>query len=81
MSVKNNLTNEKLGYRFDNSFALVNYAISFARNRLKKGQVGDSNVACDILDEIADNRDLLELVEEDDGDDLEALEEAEKAYK
>lgn len=68
MSVKNSLTNEQLGARFDNSFALVNYAIAFAKNRLRKGHQQETNLACEVLDDIADNRDLLEFVTENDDD-------------
>lgn len=73
MSVKGSLTNEQLTGRFDNAFALVNYAISFAKNLLKKGEAMDKNVACEVLDEIVDNRDLLEFVDEDSEDDEEIV--------
>lgn len=57
MSLKNTLTNESLNKRFDNPFALVNYAISLARTKILRGEGVESNPANDVLELIAENRD------------------------
>jgi hypothetical protein len=71
MSLKNSLTNEKLSQRFDNPFALVNYAIHLAKQRVHRGEGLDSNPANDVLELIAkghdtDSSDEEDLEEEDD---------------
>jgi hypothetical protein len=63
MSLKNSLTNEQLNQRFDNPFALVNYAIQLAKIRIKRGDGLDANPANDILEMIADGHDFYELDE------------------
>lgn len=57
VSLKNTLTNESLNKRFDNPFALVNYAISLARGKILRGEGVESNPANDVLELIAENRD------------------------
>lgn len=72
MSLKDTLTNEKLGQRFDNPFALVNYAISLAKVRVMRGEGMDSNPANDVLEAISLDEDKLD----DIADEEENVEEA-----
>jgi hypothetical protein len=65
MSLKNTLTNEKLNKRFINPFSLVNYAISLAKVRLERGEGLESNLANDVLELIASNRDKLPDIKEE----------------
>ena len=60
MSLKDKLTNEELNKRFDNPFALVNYAISLATIKVQRGEGIDSNPANDVLELIAEGKDLIE---------------------
>lgn len=77
MSFKHSLTSEQLNQRFENPFALVNYAIELAKVRVQRGEGLDSNPANDVLDLIARglddaNQDSQEDEEDfDDEDDLE----------
>lgn len=66
MSLKDSLTNEKLNKRFENPFALVNYAISLAKVRLQRGEGMDSNPATDVLETIASGYDRFEMDDEDE---------------
>lgn len=66
MSIKNSLTNEDLGERFDNQFQLVNYAISLAKDLVERGEQLDTNQATEILERISDNKDLLRDDEEEE---------------
>lgn len=59
MTARKNLTNEKLSKRFDNPFALVNYAISLAKIEILRGQGYDSNPANDVVDLITSGGDLI----------------------
>lgn len=59
-----NLTSEKLRNRFDNPFALVNYAIGISKRKIARGEGTDSNVANEVIEMIIDGDDLLEYVEE-----------------
>lgn len=68
MSVKQDVTNQKLTERFDNPFNLVNYAITLAKTMVQRGEGIDSNIANDVLDLIVDNRDLL--IDDEDEDDI-----------
>lgn len=65
MGIKNSLTNEKLREGFDNSFQVVNVAISIARDRIERGQEFDSNPTKEILESIIDNQ-VPDLEEEED---------------
>ena len=65
MGIKNSLTNEKLREGFDNSFQVVNVAISIARDRIERGEEFDSNPTKEILESIIDNQ-VLDLEEEED---------------
>lgn len=58
MSLKNTLTNEKLSKRFDNPFALVNYAIGLAKIRVHRGEGLNSNPVNDVLELIAKGQDV-----------------------
>lgn len=60
MSVKNFVTNEKLGERFPNPFALVNYAIGLAKRTVGRGEEFESNTAEMILEMIVDGDDLYD---------------------
>lgn len=71
MGVKNRLTNELLRDRFDNPFALVNYAITLAKQRIHRGEGIDSNPINEVLDDIANRDDILG--EEDDSESEEDL--------
>jgi hypothetical protein len=71
MSLKNTLTNEQLNYRFENPFALVNYAISLARARVKRGEGLNANPANEILELIAKGYDKPDDQELDDNEDEE----------
>ncbi|MCH9627153.1 MAG: hypothetical protein S4CHLAM2_07880 [Chlamydiales bacterium] len=73
MSLKGTLTNETLTQRFDNPFALVNYAISLAKNNLSRGEESESNPATQVLETIASNYDMLQ----DEEDDSELVEDEE----
>lgn len=66
MSLKNSLTNEQLSKRFDNPFALVNYAIGLAKIRVHRGEGLNSNPANDVLELIAKGLDRSEDEEEED---------------
>lgn len=70
MSLKNTLTNEQLNQRFDNPFALVNYAIKLAKIRVYKGESLDSNPANDALELIATGDDLEEEEEDESQEDV-----------
>ncbi|MEZ5315713.1 MAG: hypothetical protein R3E91_05875 [Chlamydiales bacterium] len=62
MSLKNTLTNETLNRKFNSPFSLVNYAISFAKMRIEKGEGIESNLANDVIELIGASKDqLLEL--------------------
>lgn len=63
---KNTLTNEKLNQRFDNPFALVNYAIGLAKIRVQKGEGLDSNPANDVLAIIAKGEDYYSQNSDDE---------------
>lgn len=69
---KENLTNEKLRNKFANQFELVSYAIRLADNMIKTGrtprvQIGSQNACLNVLAEIAQGKDVLEeLLDEDD---------------
>jgi hypothetical protein len=78
MSLKNSLTNEKLNQRFENPFALVNYAIHLARIRVMKGEGIDDNPANEVLELIAKGHDFGEDGDEEDDDFDEEDEEAEE---
>lgn len=69
-SSNDNLTNEKLRERFDNSFTLVNYTIALARSRIRRGENLGDHPAREILREVTQNRDLnlskIEDIEEED---------------
>lgn len=65
MSLKDSLTNEKLNKRFENPFALVNYAISLAKVRVQRGEGMDSNPATDVLETIAAGYDRFETEEDE----------------
>ena len=68
MSLKNTLTNEQLNARFDNSFALVNYAISLAKAKMGRGdELIHSNPANEALETIAVNKDHLDNIKEEGG--------------
>ena len=72
MSLKNTLTNEQLNKRFDNPFALVNYAIKLAKTRVHRGEGLDSNPANDVLELIVKGQDI---VGDDDDEEEEVAEE------
>lgn len=74
MSVKQQLTNERLNERFDNPFSLVNYAIKLARDKIARGEIDSSNLANDILELIVSGEDVLEIEEEREREDVEILE-------
>ena len=71
MSLKDTLTNEKLNQRFDNPFALVNYAIGLAKVELGRGDELETNPVNEVLETIAYNRDQLEDIEDVEEEDLE----------
>ncbi|MCH9609020.1 MAG: hypothetical protein S4CHLAM45_02380 [Chlamydiales bacterium] len=54
MSLRDTLTNEKLGEKYKNSFSLVNHAIGLARLRIEQGDEMGSHLATDVLEFIAD---------------------------
>lgn len=66
MSLKNSLTNEKLNQRFENPFALVNYAIKLAKIRVMRGEALDDNPANEVLELIAKGHDILDHSSEDE---------------
>lgn len=66
MSLKNTLTNENLNKRFDNPFALVNYAISLAKVKIARGEGIDSNPVIEVLEMIAEHRDHFERNESEE---------------
>lgn len=70
MSLKNNITNERLSKRFDNPFALVNYAIGLARAMVLRGDGLEENPANEVLELIAKGHNF-EADLEDDLDDEE----------
>lgn len=75
---KETLTNEKLvADRFDSLFDLVNHAIGVAKDKIKSGRdthikTDIRNTAYQILREIEEGKDLLEVEEEEVGDEFEA---------
>lgn len=71
MSLKHTLTNEQLNRRFDNPFALVNYAISLARTRVQRGEGLDANPANDVLEMIAKGDDFSSDFEDEEEDEEE----------
>jgi len=77
MSLKNTLTNEQLNKRFDNPFALVNYAIKLAKQRVQRGEGLDSNPANDVLEILVKGHDTFDDFEEED-EDFEEDEEADE---
>ncbi len=77
MSLKTRLTNEQLNQRFENPFALVNYAIQLATTRVRRGEGLDTNPAVDVLELIAKGQDLLQDDDDDDDDDDDEEEEVE----
>jgi hypothetical protein len=77
MSLKNSLTNEKLNKRFDNPFALVNYAIELAKIRVRRGEGLESNPANDVLELIAKGHDVSDEEEEEEQEAEEDYEEQE----
>lgn len=62
MSLKNALTNEELNERFDNAFALVNYAIALARNSIRRGEDLSQNPINMVLESILENREISDEV-------------------
>ncbi len=59
MSLKDSLTTEELKSRFSNPFSLVNYAISLAKTRMNRGEVGEEeNVATKVLEMIVNKQDI-----------------------
>jgi hypothetical protein len=66
MGIKNSLTNEKLRERFENSFQLVNHAISIARDKIHRGEEFDSNPTEEILESIIDNQEPTDFEEEEE---------------
>ena len=73
MGIKNSLTNERLRERFDNSFQLVNYAISIARDKIHRGEEFDSNPTEQILESIIDNTEPNDFDEKEDEDEEESV--------
>lgn len=71
MSLKNTLTNEKLSQRFDNPFALVNYAIGLAKIRVHRGEGLNSNPVNDVLELIAKGQDIETSSDEEEEDEEE----------
>lgn len=69
MMVKHSLTSEKLKDRFDNPFALVNYAISLAKARIQRGEGLETNPAMETLEVIARGDDIYDLEDEEDDED------------
>lgn len=63
MSVNDEVTNESLNKRFDNPFALVNYAIQIARDKIGRGEIDSSNLANEILEILVNREDLIGLEE------------------
>lgn len=59
MPIKENLTNEQLNEKFENPFALVNYAISLAKIQLQSGEALETNPAVDVLESILHGKDAL----------------------
>lgn len=67
MSLRGTLTNEKLGKRFDNPFALVRHAIHLATDSVHRGEGMQMHLATEILERIASGEsDIEEKTEEDD---------------
>jgi len=71
MPFKNTLTNEQLTQRFDNPFALVNYAIGLAKARMEKGEGSDPNPVSAVLESISSGHDLLDSIDEEDDEEEE----------
>ena len=69
MALKNTLTNELLNQRFDNPFALVNYAIGLAKTRVMRGEGMNTNPENGVLQMIAKGEDCLEDDEDDEDED------------
>lgn len=61
---KENITNEEIRQRFENPFALVNYAIELAKRQASRGEDMTFNPATMVLDMILDREDLFEEEEE-----------------
>lgn len=74
MSLKHTLTNEQLNKRFDNPFALVNYAIHLAKIKVHRGEGMDSNPANDVLEMIALGHDLEEDLDNEEDEEEESEE-------
>ncbi len=66
MSLKTTLTNETLNKRFENPFALVNYAISLAKAKISRGEEQETNPVLDVLENIASNQDIIDSLEDED---------------
>jgi len=70
MDLKENLTNELIGKKFNSQFELVNYAIKLAENMIYTGRdprikTESQNRALQVLTEILNNKDFLdEILEE-----------------
>jgi len=71
MSLKNTLTNEQLNARFDNPFALVNYAIQLAKVRVRRGEGLDTNPVNDVLEIIAKGHEFSNESSEEEDDEEE----------
>lgn len=85
---KDCLTNELLQKRFKSQFDLVLYAIKIAESRIKSGHddpyhnLDTENLATEILDEIADGRDVFEnIIQSADDDEEEEEEEVQPVVK
>ena len=76
MSLRDTLTNEKLNDQYKNSFALVNHAIVVAKRRIATGDGMQSDLATDILENIASGKEAIPEDKLDDLDEEELLEEA-----
>ncbi len=59
MSLRDTLTNEKLNDQYKNSFALVNHAIVVAKRRIALGDGMKSDLATDILENIANGKEVI----------------------
>jgi hypothetical protein len=58
-----NYTNENLNKRFNNPFALVNYAIRLAKKHVREGDWVDTNPANEVLELISSGDDEEEELE------------------
>lgn len=56
---REHLTNEKLFEKFESPFNLVNYAISYAKNLVDRGEE-HSNLASDVIELIMEGEDELD---------------------